>query len=70
MVQNDEERCSSRDVNLSHGQCLPAYYCYAGYDGNPVYYERSGRTDLALVSSPHSSGHQWAQADAVINLVV
>jgi len=28
-------------------ECLPHYYCYTGYDGNPVYYERSGQVDLA-----------------------
>jgi small-conductance mechanosensitive channel len=30
--------------------CLPHFYCYTGYDGNPVYYERSGQVDLAAVS--------------------
>lgn len=28
-------------------QALPAFYCGTARDGNPVYYERSGQTDLA-----------------------
>lgn len=28
-------------------QALPHFYCKTGKDGNPVYYERSGQTDLA-----------------------
>lgn len=30
-------------------QAMPNYYCNTGKDGNPVYIERSGQTDLAKV---------------------
>ena len=30
-------------------QALPHFYCMTGKDGNPVYYERSGQTNLPMV---------------------
>lgn len=35
-------------------EALPHFYCLTGKDGNPVYYERSGQTDLSKASYPET----------------